>query len=65
VDKVKAGVKTKSADAMRKASMLKNKYRNNPYADPMHPMNRESTGASTLKEDPIYKGGGGKILNCR
>ena len=50
---------------MRKASMLKNKYRNNPYADPRHPVNRELTGPSTLKEDPVYKGGGGKILNCR
>jgi len=56
-----------SADAnkMRKESMRKNKNRNNPYADPNHPMNRERTGPSTLKEDPVYKGGGGKILNCR
>ena len=65
MDKVKAGVKTKSADAMRKASMEKNKYKNKPYSDRNHPMNRERTGASILKEDPVYKGGGGKILNCR
>ena len=33
--------------------------------DDLHPMNRESTGLSTLKEDPVYKKSGGKIYNCR
>lgn len=36
-----------------------------PYADPNHPMNRERTGPSTLKEDPVYKKCGGKIYNHR
>jgi len=56
-----------SADAnkMRKESMRKNKNKNNPYADPNHPMNRERTGASVLKEDPLYKSSGGIILNNR
>jgi hypothetical protein len=34
-------------------------------ADPKHAMNRERTGPSTLKEDPVYKKSGGKIYNCR
>ena len=32
-------------------------------ARPNHPMNTEKT--TGLKEDPVYKAGGGKILNCR
>ena len=35
------------------------------HLDPNHPMNRERTGPSTLKEDPVYKKSGGKIYNCR
>jgi len=34
-------------------------------ADPKHAMNRERTGPSMLKEDPVYKKSGGKIYNCR
>ena len=35
------------------------------YANPNHPMNKERTGPSVLKEDPVYKKSGGKIYNCR
>jgi|SaaInl3SG_22_DNA_1037383.scaffolds.fasta_scaffold14534_2 hypothetical protein len=53
------------ADKMRKASMEKNKYKKKPYSDRNHPMNRERTGASVLKEDPLYKSSGGTVLNNR
>jgi hypothetical protein len=35
------------------------------HKDPNHPMNRERTGPSTLKEDPVYKKSGGMIYNNR
>jgi len=51
----------------KKEAFKKYKKKEGTYhkADPLHPMNRERTGPSTLKEDPVYKKSGGKIYNCR
>jgi len=53
-------------DSKGKPKKPKAKDRVKPrHKDPNHPMNRERTGPSTLKEDPVYKKSGGKIYNYR
>jgi hypothetical protein len=52
------------SEGKRKKPKAKSKVKPR-HLDPNHPMNRERTGPSTLKEDPVYKKSGGKIYNCR
>jgi len=55
------GIKMLNQNKKYKGPLPKSKPPKN--ARPNHPMNTEKT--TGLKEDPVYKAGGGKILNCR
>jgi hypothetical protein len=61
-------IRAKEPTPISKKEAFKKHKKNKGYyhkADPNHPMNSERTGPSTLKEDPVYKKSGGKVLNCR